>query len=64
MKDRFTREKAGETIYETQTRQSRLITEAVFGELKGQHDSINKIDVNYNFCLFGEIKLPYIQNMW
>lgn len=48
MKDRFTRENAGETIYETQTRQSRLITETVFGELKGQRDSINKIDVYYN----------------
>lgn len=52
MKDRFTREKAGETIYETQTRQSRLITETVFCELKGQRDSINKIDVHYNFHSF------------
>lgn len=57
MKDRFTREKARETIYETQTRQSRLITETVFCELKGQRDSINKIDVYYNFCSFWKIKL-------
>lgn len=41
VKDRFTGEKAGETIYETQTRQSGLITGAVFCELKGQRDSIN-----------------------
>lgn len=52
MKDRFTREKAGETIYETQSSQSRLITETVFCELKGQCDSINKIDVYYDFFLF------------
>lgn len=58
MKDRFTREKAGETIYETQTKQSRLITETVFCELKGQLDSINQIDVCYNihsFCLKNSI---------
>lgn len=52
VKDRFTGEKAGETIYETQTRQSGLITEAVFCELKGQRDSINLIDLCYNFSSF------------
>ena len=45
MKDRFTGETARETIYEAQTKQSRLITETVVCELKGQRDSINKIDV-------------------
>lgn len=49
MKDRFTREKAAESSYETQTRQSRLITETVYGKLKGQRDSINKMNVYYAF---------------
>lgn len=42
MKDRFTRENAAATISETQTEQSRLITEPAFCELKGQRDSINE----------------------
>lgn len=57
MKDRFTREKARETIFERRTRQSRLITETVFCELKGQRDSINKTDVCYNFCSFRKHKI-------